>query len=306
MGIKITQPGEAAAAAKAGSMIGAGKRAEKEQARAEREQARADQIAAQQQARKAALQWEQEKMLLNSQQDFAHEMRMRQAQLDKEARAQEWEVEKMEMASRLDFEQEERERQRDNAMWAAGDKAIDESDMPDVEKARARFRNWQKHPDAPGAQEDSGFKEETKDIDPNIRRRKELEAVVGPEFGRALSLQELEEEAGIDDLSPEEITELGLDPDDFPDVGIETEYKLGQIIPTPQGNMEIVGFYPDGEPAVEPTSFAEGGGREFGGTEAAGEREVSPKFPFRKVGSLRDLVKHLKRPVGSINDLLGR
>jgi len=120
MAIRITQPGEAKAAATAGAMIGKGKRAEEDRARAEREQARAQQMAAQQAARQAALEWEQQKMMLNSQQDFAHEMRMRQVGLEAEARAREWQVEKMELASRMDFEQEEKERLRVKAEYAAG------------------------------------------------------------------------------------------------------------------------------------------------------------------------------------------
>jgi len=66
MAIRIEQPGGAKAAAAAGTIIGKGKRAEEERAKAEREQARAQQIAAQQAARQAALDWEQQKMLLNS------------------------------------------------------------------------------------------------------------------------------------------------------------------------------------------------------------------------------------------------
>jgi len=142
MAIKITQPGQAKAAAQAGAIIGKGKRAEEERARVEREQARAQQIAAQQAARQAALDWERQKMLLNSQQDFAHEMRMRQAGLDAEARAQEWQVEKMEIASRMDFEQEEQERLRIKAEYAAGRDTLDKKkeEMPAGEYERALFR----------------------------------------------------------------------------------------------------------------------------------------------------------------------
>jgi hypothetical protein len=142
MAIKITQPGEAKAAAATGVAIGKGKRAEEDRARAEREQVRAQQAAAQQAARQAALEWEQQKMLINSQQDFAHEIRMRQADLDKEARAREWMTEKMEMASRLDFEQDEKERQRNNAEYAAGRDTLDKKkeEMPAGEYERALFR----------------------------------------------------------------------------------------------------------------------------------------------------------------------
>jgi len=75
-----------------------------------RERARQEQAQAAAQQRAQA--WELQKMEMNSQQDFAHEMRLRQASLDKEARAREWDVEKMEIRSRLDFAEEEKERQR--------------------------------------------------------------------------------------------------------------------------------------------------------------------------------------------------
>lgn len=142
MPIRIEQPGAAKAAAKAGVAIGKGKRAEEDRARAEREQARAQQVAAQQSARKAALEWEQQKMLFNSQQDFAHEMRMKQSQLEKEARAEEWQVEKMELASRMDFEQDEKERLRIKAEYTAGRDTLDKKKdtMPEGEYERALFR----------------------------------------------------------------------------------------------------------------------------------------------------------------------
>ena len=243
MGIRITQPGQAKAAAKTGAIVGKGKRAEEDRARAEREQVRAQQMAAQQQARQAALEWEQQKMMLNSQQDFAHEMRMRQAGLEAEARAQEWQVEKMELASRMDFEQDEQERLRHKAEYVAGRDTLDKKkdEMPDGEYERASFELASIY--APKgvteAVDKIGYKEEKQS--PNIQRRKELEAVVGPEFGRAMSLQELEEEVGIDGLSTEELTELGLDPADFPDAGSETE----NLPPVPVGRVRVVS--PDGQ-----------------------------------------------------------
>lgn len=161
MAIKITQPGEAKAAAQAGIAVGKAKGAEREEARAEREQARGEQIAARQAARKAALEWEQQKMLLNSQQDFAHEMRMRQAQLDKEARAQEWQVEKMELASRIDFEQDEKERIRRKAEYTAGRDNINENEnLTDTQKADANFRLSSRYPDIPEAAAGLGIKPE--------------------------------------------------------------------------------------------------------------------------------------------------
>lgn len=138
MPIKITQPGEAAAAAKAGAIVGAGKRAQEERARTEREQARA----AQEQARAAALQWEQEKMRMRSEQDFQQELAAKQWDYEKFNRAKAWEIEKMEMTSRLDFQQEEKERAEKQAKTAAGLRAIDESDnvyLTPEAKEKAKF-----------------------------------------------------------------------------------------------------------------------------------------------------------------------
>ena len=119
MAISIRPSGEAGAVAQAGQVIGQAQRAEEER-KAGREA----------QAREIAYAWEAQKMLLNSQQEFAHEQRLVQSQLDRDARAQEWEVEKMEMRSRMDFEQEEKERIRkvgalQNSLSAI-DKAVDD------------------------------------------------------------------------------------------------------------------------------------------------------------------------------------
>ena len=108
MSIVIRPSGEAAAAATTGAIIGAGERAKEERARAERKAARA----AQQRERQLAREWEMQKFLMRSQQDFAHEQRMIQVGLDKEARAREWEVEKAEILSRIDLERDEKERSR--------------------------------------------------------------------------------------------------------------------------------------------------------------------------------------------------
>lgn len=163
MPIRIEQPGAAKAATQAGVLIGKGKRAEEERARAEREQARAQQIAAQQAARKAAIEWEQQKMLLNSQQDFAHEMRIRQAGLDAEARSREWQVEKMELASRIDFEQDEKERIRRKAEYTAGRDSInDNENLTDGQKNMANFMLSTKYTDVSEAAIGLGLKPDSK------------------------------------------------------------------------------------------------------------------------------------------------
>jgi len=130
MAISYRPTGEAQAAAQAGKTIGQGQ---------------ARQKAAEQSQRMTEIQmakdWEMQKMLLNSQQDFAHEIRLRQAELDKEARAMEWETEKMEIVSRLDFEQDEKERLRYKAEYKAGRDALNKNkdNMGNAEYAKAEY-----------------------------------------------------------------------------------------------------------------------------------------------------------------------
>lgn len=163
MAITIRQPGEAKVAAQAGAIIGKGKRAEENRARGEREQARVQQIQAQQEARQAAMEWDLQKMLLNSQQDFAHEMRMRQAGLDAEARAREWQVEKMEIASKMDFAEEEKERIRRTATYNAGSETIDNNEgLTDTQKADAHFRLSSRYTDIPEAAAGLGLRPDSK------------------------------------------------------------------------------------------------------------------------------------------------
>jgi hypothetical protein len=111
MGIQIRQPGDAAAAAKAGTAIGQAQKRERAEEEAFALQRQQMAINAQRAATERAMEFELQKMEMRSQQAFMHEMRLEQAELDKEARAREWAVEKMEMASRLDFEREEKDRQ---------------------------------------------------------------------------------------------------------------------------------------------------------------------------------------------------
>lgn len=270
MAIKITQPGEAAAAAKAGATIGRGKRAEEDRARAEREQARTDQIAAQQAARKAAMEWEQQKMLLNSQQDFAHEMRMRQADLEKEARAKEWATEKMEMASRFDFEQDEKERIRVKAEYAAGRDTLDKKkdEMPAGEYERALFR-----------------------LDSIYAPKGVTEAVTGLGFDPRKEdiLSQLRGEIG----GPVERTTPPTQAD------ITVSKKEGEIW------MQDIktGIYGT-VPTNEVQSYIKAGTHKLATPVATPEPE--PKFLSKKVGSIKDLIEHLDRPVGSIDDLLRR
>ena len=135
MAIVLRQAGEAAAAATAGTMIGAAEKRKREEAIAEQRAAeeRAEQraakrqeqaIAAQLAGEERAQQWELEKMQMRSQQEFAHELRVNQTNLNAEARAKEWEVEKMDIRSRMDFVAEEKERQRKKSLGQARVDAI--------------------------------------------------------------------------------------------------------------------------------------------------------------------------------------
>ena len=101
MAIVLRPAGEAAAAAQTGAIIGQAEKAKREQ-----------EIALQREAEDRARKWELEKMTLNSQQAFAHEMRMAELDQAKFERAKAWEIEKLETASRIDFQRKETERQR--------------------------------------------------------------------------------------------------------------------------------------------------------------------------------------------------
>lgn len=113
MGIRREQPGAAKAAAAAGTAIGTGEKAIRQQAEAATIKRQQMQIKAREQAEQRAMQWETDKMQLRSQQEFEQELRTRQYDLDRFNRAKEWDIEKMELRSRMDFEQEEQERVRE-------------------------------------------------------------------------------------------------------------------------------------------------------------------------------------------------
>jgi len=255
MAIRLEQPGAAKAAATAGTMIGQGKRAEEDRARAQQEALQQQQIAAQQSARQVSLEWEQQKMLLNSQQDFAHQQRLTQARLDAEARAREWEVEKMELHSRMDFEQEEQDRLRYKAEYKAGRDVLEKrkGDMPSGEYESALFNfnsiyASKNVPDAVAglAKPRSLYEQQYELLTPEEQLRKSrisagIEArtttpkqqthrqklldITGNYYNDA-SLPELEEaaiDAGYDprtyekfDEAAEQIYNLGLNPTDFP------------------------------------------------------------------------------------------
>jgi len=280
--IRIEQPGAAKAAAQAGAIIGKGKRAEEERARAEREQARAQQIAAQQAARQAALDWERQKMLLNSQQDFAHEMRMRQAGLEAEARAREWQVEKMEIASRMDFEQEEKERLRIKAEYAAGRDALDKKkeEMPAGEYERALFR-----------------------LD-SIYAPKGVDAAVeGLGFDTSTGKKGLFNLGGQAPPPPGVPTvdnPLGLSIDNIP------VSQLPQTVLNLEAQNKFEVISPDGvKETIDADQWPDKKAQGYILSEIKKLREAdSTPFLSEKVGTIHDLVGYLRRPVGTLSGLI--
>lgn len=255
MAIRIEQPGAAKAAAQAGTVIGKGKRAEEDRARAEREQARAQQVKAQQQARQAALEWEQQKMLLNSQQDFAHEMRLKQAGLDKEARAQEWQTEKMELASKFDFEQEEKERLRRTATYNAGKETIENNEgLTNMQKAAANFNLSIRYTDIPEAAAGLGMKPETgkqglfnlgsdTDLTPSGTPNPTIDNPLGlnieniPDSQLPQTVLDLEAQNKFEVISPDGIKEI-IDSDQWPDKKAQG-YILSQIARKPYATSTL-------------------------------------------------------------------
>ncbi len=270
MGIRKEQPGAAKAAAKTGLTIGKGKRAEEDRARGEREQARTQQRAAQQEARQAAMEWEATKMRMRSEQDFQQELAAKQWDYEKFNRAKAWDIEKMEIASRNDFQQEEQDRSEKMAKTAAGLKAIDESNniypTPEAkEKAKFDFRFKQEHGSYPPRQiqerqERAEFGIKPWWTDPEVAdspeavaaREKAFRVPEDKPLSATRQVGEIEAQFELEGYTPQDLRELGLDPEDFPGIGEEGgQYTIGQVIPTPQGDMTVVGFDDDGEPLVE-------------------------------------------------------
>ena len=283
MGIRLEQPGAAKAAATAGAMVGKSERAKEDRARAEQQRQQAESIATQQSARQMAMQWEQEKMMLNSQQDFAHEMRMRQAGLDAEARAREWEVEKMELHSKFDFEQDEKERLRRKAEYTAGRDSIDKNEgLTDGQKNTANFLLSTKYSDLSEAATGLGLKPESK--------KGLFDFGLGSDTGLT--------PGGT--ATPTVDNPLGLNIENIPVsqlpqtvLNLEAQNKFEVI--SPDGVSETI------DASEWPVKKAQG----YILSQIRKLRETgATPFPLRKVGSISDLVSRLKRPAGSISDLV--
>jgi hypothetical protein len=210
MPIEKRQPGEAKAAATAGKIIGEAEKAKRDQAIAlEREQR-----AAQLNAQKMAMEWESQKMLMRSQQEFGKEMR-----------AKEWEVEKMSIRSRLDFEQEEKNRQTKidgiTTSILALDKAVESGRYTEAAVApyRSKYETDLEIAKAGGTKTSPFIRPDKPVRPPSATRQK----------------GEIEAQFELEGYTQQDLVELGLDPADFPGVG----------------DMVITGFDDDGEPLVE-------------------------------------------------------
>ncbi len=141
MGITIAQPGASKLAAAAGTATGQAARAKEDRAKADRKRAEDLRLVQQQMADKArqraqetAMEWEMQKMQINSQRSFERELRQEDYKLMAEDRAAERSIERMETAKDLEFQYETQERQRkvgefDNQITAlnkaADDKMVD-------------------------------------------------------------------------------------------------------------------------------------------------------------------------------------
>lgn len=136
MPIEIRSEKEPQAAAQAGSIIGT--------------------------AKKAATEWELQKAIMRSQQEFQQELRLRQVQLEAQARAREWELEKMEMVSRIDFQQKEQARQlemqRNQVMYDTLKQQIDkgivgpeDSNWPQIQNRLMYYQAKAQGADAPAS-----------------------------------------------------------------------------------------------------------------------------------------------------------
>ncbi len=279
MGIRVTQKGAGALASKAGSIVGASQKSKQEQAAKEQEQrdalqahTRLVEIKARSDIEEASIKWEGEKIKMRSQQEFAQELRDRQYELDRFNRAKEWDIEKITLRSQMDFQREEGKRSESMQEGEVGlkgiDKAIEKGEISgDEDYIQSRRQYFQDKAD--GVAGPVGLYNIPKEIrTPLGEERRELTNVLGREVADIMDITELRREAAKLGFSTEDLAELGIE--DFPGVtGEVPEYEVNQVISTPQGNMQIVGFDEDGEPLVEPTN-KEVGNKSFGGSGASG------------------------------------
>lgn len=219
MAVTIKQKGAGELEARTAKAIGESVTARRDQERAERQEAQALQLETQKKAREAAMEFELEKMQMRSQQEFQQELTERQWEYEKYNRAKAWEIEKMETVSRLDFEKREKERATKEAKTAAGVQAIKDSDniYPSQEaKDKAVF--------------DFVFKQEQGYYPP-----KQEQGQRPPSATRQKG--EIEAQFELEGYTPEDLTEIGLDPKDFPNVGRESQ---GLPRPTTQEEYDMV------------------------------------------------------------------
>lgn len=149
MAIEIRQQGEAGLYAQAGHAIGAAQKAEREQQIAVQRENMLIENAERRRAEQVSRDWDLQKMVLNSQQDFAHQQRLHQADLEAEARSKEWEVQKMELRSQMDFQKEEQARQKEYDEFLSTEKYIRDkvasSELPKEKADDLYFMNAYQH-----------------------------------------------------------------------------------------------------------------------------------------------------------------
>lgn len=265
MAIEIRPSGEPGAIAQAGLAVGQAERAKEERARADR----AAEQAAQDRARRVAQDLEIQKMMFNSQQEFAHEQRLRQVELDKEARSYEWEKEKMELRSQMDFQQEEKDRLKNiesvTNQISTLDKYKDQLDSRQYTEKMFELQTALDNAKA-GGNITSGRlpTPEKESTSPVLAKRKVLEAWFGEE-AKVSSISDMEQQ----------LKENGIDPESLYSSKEMVPQKSGieQFATNPQTGKTIVSY--DGgdtwEPLTKETPVV--------------EQPVVPKEPVREWGS---------------------
>lgn len=204
-------------------------------------------------AQKAAAEWELQKAILRSQQEFQQELRLRQVQLEAQARAREWELEKMEMVSRIDFQQKEQARQlemkRNQVMYDTLKQQIDkgivgpeDSNWPQIQNRLLYYQAKAQGADAPATL----YNTPSAVMKPQNLQKEARQFLVNT-FG-TIEAGSMEIKEGL-----LQAQEKGYDISPFKDLIAEettNQYYIGQLLDIKGKKYEVVGFYPDGEPDI--------------------------------------------------------
>lgn len=200
MGIRREQPGAAKAAAVAGTAIGAGQKAVRQQAEAAAIQRQQMQIKAREAAEQRAMQWEQQKMEVNSQRAFERELRQEDYKLAAEDRAAEGIINRMEYAKDLKFQAEIQERQRK--------KGVIQTERDAWIKEEKEGRVTKKETAAKLSELDD--RDRAIDMDETYRPQKPRSAVS--------QVSEIDATLELESYTQQDLIEAGLDPTDFPGI----------------------------------------------------------------------------------------